>query len=103
MALLYDRSAGYIRPPLARVEVRHDQPLQSPGFREDRSGAQPRLRRVSQDGRHLGTSQTVPHLWPWRLLRRLEEQARDQAFSLEPAPDHHVDRARRELELVLHR
>src|SRR3954470_17151069 len=53
--------------------------------------------------RHLGASAAVPHLWQRRLLRRLEEQARDEALPFHQPSDRHIDRARRGLELVLHR
>src|SRR5881275_671723 len=54
-----------------------------------------------EDGGLLGTPAPVPHLRPYRLLRRLEEQARDEALPLNQSPDHHFARARRRLELVL--
>ncbi len=40
---------------------------------------------------------------PRRLLRQLEEQARDQAFSRDRTSDHALARAGRDLGLVLHR
>src|SRR5437016_10235417 len=58
---------------------------------------------MPQDGRHLGASAAVPHLWARRLLRRVEEQARHQAPSRDEASDHHIARTGRELELVLYR
>src|SRR5712691_583779 len=58
---------------------------------------------MPQDGRHLGASAAVPHLRARRLLRRIEEQARHQALSRDEAPDHHLARTGRELELVLRR
>src|SRR5262245_17537939 len=70
---------------------------------ENRRAAHGRLRRVPQDGRHLGAPAPVPHLRARRLLRRLEKQARHEALPRHAAPDHHVDRARRRLELVLRR
>src|SRR5438309_2263527 len=58
---------------------------------------------MPQDGRRLGASAAVPHLWARRLLRRVEEQARHQAPSRDEASDHHIARTGRELELVLYR
>ena len=49
---------------------------------------------------HLRLCRTCGHVG---LLRRLEEQARDQAFRFDAPSDHHLARAGRELELVLHR
>src|SRR5262249_50828909 len=60
-----------------------------------------RLRGMPGHGRHLDASSAVPHLRPCRLLRRFEEQARDQAFPLQPSPDRDLARPRRVLELVL--
>jgi hypothetical protein len=34
-----------------------------------------------QNGRHLGSSETLHDLWQRGLLRFLKEQARDEAFS----------------------
>ena len=47
-----------------------------------------------QTGRYLGPPAPLPDLRPRRLLRQLEEQARDQALPCHPAPDHPVVRAR---------
>src|SRR5436190_6382551 len=56
---------------------------------------------MSEDWRQLGAPASLPYVRPCRLLRRLEEQARDEALPLNQAPDHHFARARRRLELVL--
>src|SRR6185295_4074172 len=68
---------------------------------EDRSAADPGLRGMPEDGRSLAALAPLPHLRPRRLLRRLEEQARHEALPRDPAPDHHLARAGRGLELVL--
>src|SRR5579862_4334655 len=57
----------------------------------------PRLRR------RLGASAALPDLRACRLLRRFEEQARDQALPRHQASHHHLAGARRGLELVLRR
>src|SRR5207237_404166 len=77
--------------------------LFAPRSGEDRPAENEGLRGVPEDGRHVAASAPVPRLRPRRLLRRLEEQARDQALPLDEAPDHHVARAGRGLELVLRR
>src|SRR3954468_13358031 len=58
---------------------------------------------MPEDWRQLGAPASLPYVRPCRLLRRLEEQARDEALPLNQAPDHHFARARRRLELVLSR
>src|SRR5579871_34613 len=58
---------------------------------------------MPQDGRHVGPSSAVPFVRPCRLLRFLEEQARHEAFSFERSSDCAFARARRKLEVVLHR
>ena len=50
-----------------------------------------------------GFTSAVPHVRSRRLLRRFEEQARDEALSRDQPPDHHLARTRRGLELVLYR
>src|SRR2546422_4291263 len=51
--------------------------------------------------RSLGASSPLPGVRARRLLRRLEEQARDQAFQEDRASYHHLARAGGGLELVL--
>src|SRR5689334_14051667 len=58
---------------------------------------------MPRHGGHVGAPSAVPHLRARRLLRRLEEQARHEAFPLEPSSDRDLAGARRVLELVLHR
>src|SRR5579863_7657340 len=56
---------------------------------------------MSENGRLVGASAHVPFLRTCRLLRFLQEQACDQAFSSLQTPGHAVHRTRRELALVL--
>src|SRR5215471_12930063 len=77
--------------------------MYSPALRGDRHTQLNRLRGVSRHGRYLGSSAPLPDLRARRLLRRFQEQARDQAFPRDEAPDHELARARRRLELVLRR
>src|SRR5258708_440522 len=58
---------------------------------------------MPEDGRALGAPALVPDLRPRRLLRRLAEQARHQAFPCDQAPDHEELRAGRGLGVVLRR
>ena len=62
-----------------------------------------RLRRMSEDGRHLGPPAPVPHLRPRRLLRFFQEQTRHQTLSRHQASHREIVRARRRLGLVLYR
>ena len=61
------------------------------------------LRRMFEDGRHVGSFATVSRVRSRWVLRFIEEQARYETLSSNEAPDHEVVRARRELGLVLHR
>src|SRR5260370_6259444 len=58
---------------------------------------------MSEDGGYLGSPALVRGLRPRRLLRLVQEQACDQALPLHRPPDHQVARARRELDVLLHR
>src|SRR5258706_14402894 len=58
---------------------------------------------MPEDGRALGAPAPVLDLRPRRLLRRLAQQARHQAFPFAEAPDHEELRAGRGLGLVLRR
>src|SRR5919198_3174166 len=60
-----------------------------------------RVRGVSEDGRRVGAPAPVPQLRARRLLRQLEEQARDEALPLFGPSHRPVLRAGRGLELVL--
>ena len=60
-----------------------------------------RLRGLSQDRGHLGSSEALPELRSRGLLRFIKEQARHQALSQDLTSDHQVVRAWRELALVL--
>src|ERR1700751_3729528 len=62
-----------------------------------------RMRRVLEDGRHLGASAILPGVRARGLLRFVEEQACYETLPSDEAPDHEVVRARRELGLLLHR
>src|SRR5262245_47607205 len=62
-----------------------------------------RVRGVSSDGRPLGPPAALSLLRPRRLLRLLEEQARDEALPRHGPPDHPVLRAGGGLGLVLRR
>src|SRR5258706_5586788 len=62
-----------------------------------------RMRGLPEDRRRLGALASLSHVRARRLLRRLEEQARDDAFSEGQAPHRPVVRAGRNLALVLHR
>src|SRR5688572_2551799 len=58
---------------------------------------------MPEDRRRLGPPPALSHLRPRRLLRLVEEQARDEALSRDETPDRQVVRARRGLALVLRR
>src|SRR5713226_6676021 len=58
---------------------------------------------MPQDGRQLGASAPVSELWPRRLLRLFEKQTRHGTFSRHEASRHSFARARRKLDVVLHR
>src|SRR5258707_5657962 len=75
--------------------------LHSFEFCEDSYTQHPRLRGMPRDGRHLGAPSPLPGVRARRLLRRFEEQARQQAFQEDRASDHDLPRAGGELELVL--
>jgi hypothetical protein len=60
-----------------------------------------RVRGLSEDGRRVGSPAPLPHVRPRRLLRQLEEQARDEALPLVGPPHNPLLRARRGLGLVL--
>ena len=64
-------------------------------------GPRAQVRRVRAVGRPMGRPAHVPHLRQRRLLRQLEESARDAAFRGDRPSDRAVDRAGRELEVVL--
>jgi hypothetical protein len=68
---------------------------------QERKAKWERLRRVPENGRHLGASANVPRMWARGLLRFFEEQTCHETFSLCETPDHAFDRTRRELEVVL--
>src|SRR6267378_2376799 len=72
-------------------------------FRKDSRAQHRRLRGMPRGRRHLGTSSTMPGVRARRMLRQLEEQARQQAFQEDRASDHHLARAGGGLELVLRR
>src|SRR5438876_901082 len=76
-------------------------PMRSFEFREDRCAKNGRLRGMPRCGRHLGASSPLPGVRARRLLRRLEEQARHQAFQEDRASDHHLARAGGGLVMVL--
>ena len=61
------------------------------------------MRGLPRHRRGLGASAHVPDLRPDRLLRQLPEPAREQARRRQRASDRSFRRARRGLELVLHR
>src|ERR1041385_2993146 len=58
---------------------------------------------MSEDGRPLGAPAPVYDLWPRRLLRFVQKQACDEAFSSDAAPDHALPGIGSRLGLVLHR
>src|SRR5882757_3662015 len=58
---------------------------------------------MPEDGRSVGPSAAVFVMWPCRMLRQFQEQTRDQALSRRQAPHRSVHRARRKLDVVLHR
>ena len=62
-----------------------------------------RMPRVRSPRRYLGAPAHLPAVRPRGLLRRLEKQARYQAFSRYAAPRYHLRAARRALGLVLPR
>src|SRR6266853_164370 len=78
-------------------------PMHSSEFRKDSRAQHRRLRGMPRHGRQLGASSPVPAVRACGLLRRLEEQARLQAFQEDRASDHDFARAGGELELVLRR
>src|SRR5215218_3333753 len=61
------------------------------------------MRGVRKDRLHLGSPPNVHDLRQDRLLRLIAEPSRDRACGPERPPDHSLGRARRGLELVLHR
>src|SRR5580692_10867142 len=70
---------------------------------EEGETAHQRLRRVLEDGRHLGAPAHVPGVWARGLLRFVEQSPRARTLSSDAAPADSISGARRELALVLHR
>ena len=62
-----------------------------------------RLRGLPARRHQVAAPPDLPHLRPRRLLRRLARAPRHRALPLDVAPDHPLARARRGMELVLHR
>src|SRR5438270_4256002 len=79
----------------------HDTGLLPPRPHFESPAQDERLRGVPENGRHLGAPSPLRSLRPRRLLRLLEEQARDQALSRYGTPGDQVARARRELDVLL--
>src|SRR3989475_8801773 len=61
------------------------------------------LRGVSQDGGHLGAPAALRELRARRLLRLVQEQARDETCARNRTSGRQVSRARRELDVLLRR
>lgn len=59
------------------------------------------MRRLPEDGRSMGSPAHVSYLRTYRMLRLVEEQARNQAFPIDAAPAHTLYRAGRTLDMVL--
>jgi hypothetical protein len=72
-------------------------------FKSDQEGEaeRERLRRVPENGRHLGPSAHVPGMRACGLLRFFEEHACHETFSRYETPGHAFDRTGRNLEMVL--
>ena len=83
---------GAMEPPCSHLHMIHDVDAQ-----------RRRLRGLPAHRRHLGAPAPVPHVRSRRLLRPVEEHARDQALPRRAPPADPVVRTRRELAVVLRR
>ncbi|CAA9521102.1 MAG: Isopeptidase T, partial [uncultured Thermoleophilia bacterium] len=80
-----------------------DPVLHAPGSDPRRRAERRRLRGLPPHRRVVGPPAPLPLVRPRRLLRLVAQPARDRARADERSSDHRVDRARRELALVLRR
>ena len=93
-----------IRPLSKRASPRDERSEVPPSRYDPRRDAEcERMRGVLEDGQPLGASADVRGVRPRRVLRFLNQQARDQTLSRNEPPDHHLARTRRALEVLLHR
>ncbi len=88
------RVARWNSPPHRAVPSPHDvlDSVHALEHNPARSSEHERLRGVPQDGGHLGALAIMLGMRPRRLLRRFEEQARNETFSCDAAPNHPVQR-----------
>jgi hypothetical protein len=70
------------------AKLSHD--LFSPESDQGRKAADAWLRGMPENARHLGPSAAVYGMRPRRVLRFIEEQARDEAFSRDETPHHQI-------------
>src|SRR5438309_5121491 len=112
MGCTRDCTRGSLRPPtswrprLSRkggIDVGYNTGLHAPRANSQSKAENQGLRGVSEDGGHLGSPAFVRGLRPCRLLRLVEEQARDLTLPRHQPSDRQVARARRELDVLLHR
>src|SRR6266568_1034462 len=78
-----------------------DENMHAHGSDQEYEATRSCLRRVHENGRHLGASEVVHDVWSRGLLRFVKEQACDEAFSRCEAPDREVHRAWGRLGMVL--
>src|SRR6516165_2544399 len=90
-----------ITPP-APKELDHAA-LHAPLPRPQSHPAHQRLRRMSENGRYLGPSSSLPRMWTRRLLRFFQKQTRHQTLPSHETSHHAFSRTRRILGLVLRR
>src|SRR3954453_2629329 len=64
--------------------------VSTPGPDSRCTAAPPRLRGVPENRRYVGPSSALSHVRTCGLLRLVEEQARDQAFSRNKTSDHAI-------------
>ena len=87
--------------PIGRIMMAEDCTHIARHSRRDAERA--RLRGMPEDRRIVGASAPLPHLRPCRLLRRLAQPPRHQAFPRDPPSDHRRLRSAGRLGLVLRR
>src|ERR1039458_875825 len=81
--------------------LEHARAMQPSRSDKDQADDQEGMRRLSQNGRHLGAPQALFVLRTRRMLRLLQEQARHQSLPRDETPAGALHRTRRGLDLVL--
>src|ERR1035441_4932166 len=84
-----------------RWRLEHARILQASRSDQGQAYEQEGMRRLPQNGRHLGAPPALSDVRARRMLRLLQEQARHQALPRDETPPRPVHRTRRGLDLVL--